>query len=191
MIRSLWISKTGLDAQQFQLDVIANNLANVNTTGFKKSRVEFEDLVYQQIKAPGTPTSPEAEAPIGLETANVRSPIGEAIKHLLVSGNIVIQERCAPALRAVLADATQLHQVVMNLCTNAYQAMQETGGRLTVRLAQTQIGYEETLKRIGIKMGPHVHLTVADEGVGMDEAVDRVAQAELGHWRSGWAARTS
>jgi CheY-like chemotaxis protein len=59
----------------------------------------------------------------------------------------------------------------MNLCTNAYQAMQETGGRLEVRLTETHVGYEETVKRIGIKMGPHVHLTVRDEGVGMEPTV--------------------
>ena len=47
MIRSLYSSSSGMQAQQMNLDVIANNLANVNTTGFKKSRVEFEDLVYQ------------------------------------------------------------------------------------------------------------------------------------------------
>jgi flagellar basal-body rod protein FlgG len=57
-----------MNAQQANIDNIAHNLANVNTTGFKKSRVEFEDLVYQQIKAAGSPTSQEAEAPIGLET---------------------------------------------------------------------------------------------------------------------------
>ena len=46
MIRSLWISKTGLEAQQTQMDVISNNLANVSTSGFKKSRAVFEDLLY-------------------------------------------------------------------------------------------------------------------------------------------------
>jgi flagellar basal-body rod protein FlgG len=56
-----------MNAQQANIDNVAHNLANVNTTGFKKSRVEFEDLVYQQIKAPGSPTSQDAEAPIGLE----------------------------------------------------------------------------------------------------------------------------
>jgi flagellar basal-body rod protein FlgG len=56
-----------MNAQQANIDNVAHNLANVNTTGFKKSRVEFEDLVYQQLKAPGSPTSQEAEAPIGLE----------------------------------------------------------------------------------------------------------------------------
>jgi flagellar basal-body rod protein FlgG len=56
-----------MNAQQANIDNVAHNLSNVNTTGFKKSRVEFEDLVYQQIKAPGTPTSQEGEAAVGLE----------------------------------------------------------------------------------------------------------------------------
>jgi flagellar basal-body rod protein FlgG len=56
-----------MNAQQANIDNVAHNLANVNTTGFKKARVEFEDLVYQQLKAPGSPTSQEGEAPIGLE----------------------------------------------------------------------------------------------------------------------------
>jgi flagellar basal-body rod protein FlgG len=57
-----------MNAQQANIDNVANNLANVNTVGFKKSRVDFEDLVYQQVKAPGTPTSQEAEAALGLES---------------------------------------------------------------------------------------------------------------------------
>src|SRR5918992_4784299 len=67
MIRALYTAASGMNAQQANIDNVAHNLANVNTSGFKKSRVEFEDLVYQQIKAPGTPTSQEGEAPIGLE----------------------------------------------------------------------------------------------------------------------------
>jgi flagellar basal-body rod protein FlgG len=67
MIRALYTAASGMNAQQANIDNTANNLANVNTSGFKKSRVEFEDLVYQQIKAPGMPTSQEGEAPIGLE----------------------------------------------------------------------------------------------------------------------------
>jgi flagellar basal-body rod protein FlgG len=53
MMRSLWISKTGLDAQQTSLDTIANNLANVSTTAYKKVRPIFEDLMYQTLRAPG------------------------------------------------------------------------------------------------------------------------------------------
>lgn len=68
MIRALYTAASGMNAQQANIDNVAHNLANVNTTGFKKSRVEFEDMVYQQIKAAGTATSQEAEAPLGLET---------------------------------------------------------------------------------------------------------------------------
>jgi flagellar basal-body rod protein FlgG len=67
-MRALYTAASGMNAQQANIDNVANNLANVNTVGFKKSRVDFEDLVYQQIKAPGTPTSQEANAAIGLES---------------------------------------------------------------------------------------------------------------------------
>ncbi len=68
MIRALYTAASGMNAQQANIDNVAHNLANVNTTGFKKSRVEFEDLVYQQVRSPGSPTSTEGEAPIGFET---------------------------------------------------------------------------------------------------------------------------
>jgi signal transduction histidine kinase/ActR/RegA family two-component response regulator len=73
--------------------------------------------------------------------------------------------------KAIMGDPTQIHQVLMNLCTNAYQAMQATGGTIDVRLTETNIGYEDTVKHIGIKIGPHLHLSVRDEGVGMEPAV--------------------
>jgi flagellar basal-body rod protein FlgG len=68
MIRALYTAASGMSAQQANIDNVAHNLANANTAGFKKSRVEFEDLVYDQTRVPGTPTSTTAEAPIGLET---------------------------------------------------------------------------------------------------------------------------
>jgi flagellar basal-body rod protein FlgG len=68
MIRALYTAASGMSAQQQNIDNVAHNLANVNTTGFKKSRVEFEDLVYDQTKVPGAPTSTTGEAPVGLET---------------------------------------------------------------------------------------------------------------------------
>ena len=67
-MRALYTAASGMNAQQANIDNVANNLANVNTVGFKKSRVDFEDLVYQQVKAPGTPSSQEAEAPLGLDS---------------------------------------------------------------------------------------------------------------------------
>ena len=57
MIRALWTAATGMTAQNLNVDVIANNLANVNTTGFKRGRASFQDLMYQQIKSPGSDAS--------------------------------------------------------------------------------------------------------------------------------------
>jgi flagellar basal-body rod protein FlgG len=67
MMRSLWISKTGLDAQQTQLDVVSNNLANVGTTGFKRQRGVFEDLLYQTLRQPGAQSSQQTTIPTGLQ----------------------------------------------------------------------------------------------------------------------------
>ncbi len=67
MIRSLWSAATGMQAQQLQLDVIANNLANVNTAGFKKSRVDFEDLLYQKLKMAGALNAEGNQVPVGME----------------------------------------------------------------------------------------------------------------------------
>jgi flagellar basal-body rod protein FlgG len=67
MIRALYTASSGMNAQQANIDNVAHNLANVTTTGFKKSRVEFEDLVYQELRTAGSQASSTTEAPIGLE----------------------------------------------------------------------------------------------------------------------------
>lgn len=67
MIRALFSSATGMQAQETNIDVIANNLANVNTTGYKKSRADFQDLVYQYLVEPGAPTSQNTQNPSGIQ----------------------------------------------------------------------------------------------------------------------------
>lgn len=67
MIRSLWIAKTGLESQQTNMDVIANNLANINTVGFKRTRAVFEDLMYQTIRQPGAQVGAANQLPSGLQ----------------------------------------------------------------------------------------------------------------------------
>jgi flagellar basal-body rod protein FlgG len=67
MIRALYTASTGLAAQQLNIDVIANNLANINTTGFKKGRADFQDLLYQTLRTPGTATSGSTEVPTGIQ----------------------------------------------------------------------------------------------------------------------------
>ncbi len=75
MIRSLWIAKTGLDAQQTQLDVISNNLANLSTNGYKRSRAVFEDLLYQTMRQPGAQSSQQTTIPSGLQLGTGVRPV--------------------------------------------------------------------------------------------------------------------
>ncbi|MCC5464212.1 flagellar basal-body rod protein FlgG [Pelosinus baikalensis] len=67
MMRSLWTAASGMVAQQANIDVVSNNLANVNTTGFKKSRSDFEDLMYQTIRQSGTATGADTQLPTGIQ----------------------------------------------------------------------------------------------------------------------------
>jgi len=86
MIRSLWIAKTGLDAQQTQMDVIANNLANVGTNGFKRSRAVFEDLLYQTLRQPGAQSSQQNQLPSGLQIGTGVRPV--ATERIFTQGNL-------------------------------------------------------------------------------------------------------
>lgn len=86
MIRSLWISKTGLDAQQTQMDVISNNLANVSTHGFKRSRAVFEDLLYQTLRQPGAHSSGQTQLPSGLQLGTGVRPV--ATERIFTQGNL-------------------------------------------------------------------------------------------------------
>jgi flagellar basal-body rod protein FlgG len=86
MIRSLWIARTGLDAQQTQLDVISNNLANVSTNGFKRARAVFEDLLYQNMRQPGAQTSQQTQVPTGLQLGTGVRPVATA--RIFTQGNL-------------------------------------------------------------------------------------------------------
>lgn len=86
MFPALWIAKTGLDAQQTRMSVISNNLANVNTTGFKRSRAAFEDLLYQDLRQAGGQTSEQTEAPSGLAVGTGVRVVGT--QKLFTQGNI-------------------------------------------------------------------------------------------------------
>jgi flagellar basal-body rod protein FlgG len=87
MIRSLWISKTGLDAQQTSMDVITNNLANVSTNGFKRSRPVFEDLLYQTLRQPGASSSQTTVIPSGLTLGTGVRVVGT--EHIFNQGNLL------------------------------------------------------------------------------------------------------
>jgi flagellar basal-body rod protein FlgG len=67
MVRSLWSAASGMIGQQANIDTISNNLANVNTSGYKKQRAEFEDLIYQTIRTAGTPATEDTVTPVGIQ----------------------------------------------------------------------------------------------------------------------------
>ena len=75
MMRSLWTAASGMTAQQFKIDTVSNNLANVNTTGFKKSRVDFQDLLYQTVRFAGTPVTAGAQVPTGIQVGHGVRPV--------------------------------------------------------------------------------------------------------------------
>ncbi len=90
-MQALWVAKTGLDAQQTRLRVIANNLANVNTTGFKRDRVVFEDLLYQNVRQVGAQTTQNTQYPTGFYLGTgVRTVASEKLHG---QGTITLTER--------------------------------------------------------------------------------------------------
>lgn len=70
MMRSLWTAASGMTGQQFNIDTISNNLSNVNTTGFKQNRVDFEDLLYQTKRVAGTPATEQTVVPVGVQVGH-------------------------------------------------------------------------------------------------------------------------
>ncbi len=90
MIRSLWTGTTGMHSQQLNIDVIANNLANVSTTGFKKSKADFQDLLYQTMKIPGSQSSPDTESPTGVMVGLGVKPA--AVTKVFTQGDLILTE---------------------------------------------------------------------------------------------------
>lgn len=86
MLHSLYTAATGLEAQQTDMDVISNNLANVNTTGFKTARTVFQDLLYQNMTQPGGQSSQTTEYPSGLQVGTGVTPV--ASERLMTEGNL-------------------------------------------------------------------------------------------------------
>jgi flagellar basal-body rod protein FlgG len=85
MIRSLWTAATGMQAQTLNIDVISNNLANVSTSGFKKSRAEFQDLLYETLRPSGVSTTETSEVPVGIQVGHGTRP--SAVNRIFVQGD--------------------------------------------------------------------------------------------------------
>jgi signal transduction histidine kinase/ActR/RegA family two-component response regulator len=103
--------------------------------------------------------------------------IKEAVKLLraTIPSSIEIECNVDEFCGLIKGDPTQIHQIIMNLCTNAYHAMQETGGKLEVSLKEIDISYEQSVERVGMKVGKHIELIVKDSGHGMNpQVIERI-----------------
>ena len=87
MIKALYASSSGMAAQSLTVDIIANNLANVNTTGFKKDRVDFQDLLYQVFRPAGTSSSEGTEVPTGIQVGSGTRPV--AVQKIFSEGDLL------------------------------------------------------------------------------------------------------
>ena len=151
MIRSLWIAKTGLDAQQTQLDVISNNLANVSTNGFKRSRAIFEDLLYQNLRQAGSQSSQTTQVPTGFMVGTGVRPVSTARMHtqgnLQQTGNnldIVYNEDATSKSTVVSRDITASNFSLVNINATGSGTVANTRGTSSEASQRRRLGFTDT-----------------------------------------------
>lgn len=151
-------------------DVPEDSLARKNLEEVLKATNRAKELV-QQILTFSRQNGQEAK-PLKIQTI-----IKEALKLLraTIPSSIEIISSIEEECGAIKGDPTQIHQIIMNLCTNAYHALQETGGKIEVSLREANLSYEQSMQRVGLKVGRHLELIVKDNGHGMTpEVMERI-----------------
>jgi PAS domain S-box-containing protein len=148
-------------AQQEPLDAaVSSRLAQVTRSAERARSLVQQILAFSR------------RQPHSLKRQQLAPVVEESVRLLrpLLPAMVQLELVCTDGPMTVLADATQLHQVLMNLCTNAWHAMHGAGGRIEVRLGLHELG-AEAAQRLGLAPGLHAHLAVSDDGCGMDDAV--------------------
>ncbi len=151
-------------------EVSEDSVAHKNLEEILKAAHRAKNLVQQILTF--SRQSDQERKPI-----KVQSIITETLRLLRASipASIEIIHKIQDDCGHIMGDPTQIHQVIMNLCTNAYQAMQDKGGKLEVILTEIDVGYEEMIDKVGMQHGKHLRLLVKDEGCGMEASVlDRI-----------------
>ena len=171
MIKSLWIAKTGLTAQQMNMDIISNNLANVSTSGFKRQRAVFEDLLYQTVRQPGAQSSEQTTLPSGLQIGTGARPV--ATERIHSQGNLEATDNSSDVaingqgfFQVLLPDGTQAYTR-----NGAFQVNQN--GQLV-----TAAGYE-IQPTINIPSNA-IKMTVARDGVVNVTLANQSTQVQVG-----------
>ncbi len=182
MLRALWTASSGMQAQQLSVDTISNNLANVNTTGFKKARAEFQDLFYATVRGPGAATATGMTSPVGIQIGHgVRSV---AVARDFTTGNL---EQTGNTFDLALEGsgffAVQTPNGVAYTRDGAFKLQQNEDGEMQLVTAD---GYA-VLSQDGEDLGDPIILpagasevSIGENGVIMGLTPDSDAQEELG-----------
>jgi signal transduction histidine kinase len=147
-------------------DIPESNLAGRYLQEIRKASLRGKEIVRQLMSF--SQNSSQIKKPLNL-SAIARESIG--LLRAAIPANITFQEEIADDCRIIMGDQTQLHQVIINLCTNAAHAMEENGGRLTVRVGNVIGKDKEPFFDKILEPGAYVRLVVSDTGFGIPEAI--------------------
>ena len=172
MIKSLWTAKTGLESQQTKLDVISNNLANVSTNGFKRSRPVFEDLLYQNMRQPGAQNNIQDRLPSGMQIGTGVRAV--ATERLHTQGGLEQTENSRD-----LAINEEGFQVLMPDGTNAYTRdgsfqLNENGQMVTANGYPVEPAIFLPPNALSVNVGEDGTVSVRQPGVAIDNEVGQI-----------------
>lgn len=173
MLRALYTAASGMDAQQLNIDTIAHNLANVNTTGFKQRRTQFQDLLYQDVRIAGAANSASTEIPVGLQIGLGTKPV--ATEMIFTQGDFA-------------ATSNPLDMVIEG--QGFFQVLQPNGQLAYTRSGNFQLNRDGTLvtpdgntldpqitipqDQVGITIGADGTVSVVHAGQTQPEQVGRI-----------------
>ncbi|CAD5246296.1 MULTISPECIES: flagellar basal-body rod protein FlgG [Halomonadaceae] len=174
MIKSLWTAKTGLESQQTKLDVISNNLANVSTNGFKRSRPVFEDLLYQNMRQPGAQNNIQDRLPSGMQVGTGVRAV--ATERLHTQGGLEQTENS----RDLAINGEGFFQVLMSDGTTAYTRdgsfqLNENGQMVTANGYPVEPAIFLPANALSVNVGEDGTVSVRQPGVTVDNEVGQIS----------------
>ncbi|NYT71489.1 flagellar basal-body rod protein FlgG [Halomonas sp. QX-2] len=174
MIKSLWTAKTGLESQQTKLDVISNNLANVSTNGFKRSRPVFEDLLYQNMRQPGAQNNIQDRLPSGMQVGTGVRAV--ATERLHTQGGLEQTENS----RDLAINGEGFFQVLMPDGTTAYTRdgsfqLNENGQMVTANGYPVEPAIFLPANALSVNVGEDGTVSVRQPGVAVDNEVGQIS----------------
>ncbi|MFS8152724.1 flagellar basal-body rod protein FlgG [Vreelandella titanicae] len=174
MIKSLWTAKTGLESQQTKLDVISNNLANVSTNGFKRSRPVFEDLLYQNMRQPGAQNNIQDRLPSGMQVGTGVRAV--ATERLHTQGGLEQTENS----RDLAINGEGFFQVLMPDGTTAYTRdgsfqLNENGQMVTANGYPVEPAIFLPANALSVNVGEDGTVSVRQPGVTVDNEVGQIS----------------